>query len=240
MTNDRKHLIQAIGIGLGLLLLCLPIFSQGTAATAPANTAHLAAKFAGSTRTGTISWQNLRGETDYNRAVVFYREGKYAQALGPYEKACGASYAAACTDLGVMNRLGQGLKRNYVRAADLYQRGCGGGNALGCINLGLMYWYNFLPKDDSHAAELFRQGCDDGDGTGCLALGFMYENGQGVLKDESRAANLYEQACGNGSGQPCTASYQCAKQAPNIVTNAQDMPNVRTSRVRAVGLTCAQ
>jgi TPR repeat protein len=111
-----------------------------------------------------------------------------------------------------MNRLGQGLKKNYIRAADLYQRGCGGGNALGCINLGLMYWYNFLPKDDSRAVELFRQGCDDGDGNGCLALGFMYENGQGVLKDESRAANLYEQACGNG-GQPCTAIYQCAKQA---------------------------
>jgi TPR repeat protein len=237
MTNDRKQEIQAIGIGLGLLLLSVPIFSQDTALNARENAVHLAAKLP---RTGTISWQNLRGETDYNRAVVFYKEGKYAQALGPYEKACESSYAAACTDLGVMNRLGQGLKRNYVRAAELYQRGCSGGNALGCINLGLMYWYNFLPKVDSHAAELFRQGCDDGDGTGCLALGFMYENGQGVPKDESRAANLYEQACGNGSGQPCTASYQCAKQAPNIVTNAQDMPNLRASRVRAVGLTCAQ
>ena len=72
MTNDRKHVIQAICICLGLLLLSLPIFSQGMAATAPANTVHLAAKFAGSTRTGIISWQNLRGEGDYNRAVVFY------------------------------------------------------------------------------------------------------------------------------------------------------------------------
>jgi TPR repeat protein len=202
---DAKQLIQAIGIGLGLLLFCLPIFSQGMAASSgtPENKVHLAAKLAG-TRSNIINWQNLRGESNYNRAVVFYKEGKYAQALGAYEKACEASYAAACTDLGVMNRLGQGLRRNYIRAAQLYQRGCSGGNALGCTNLGLMYWYNFLPKDDSHAAELFRQGCDDGDGNGCLALSFMYKNGQGVPKDENRAASLYEKACGNDGAQNCT------------------------------------
>jgi TPR repeat protein len=151
--------------------------------------------FDASANDNAIDWRSLQGDKNYSRAVLFYKAGKYPQAAAAYDKSCESSYAAACTDLGVMYRLGLGVRRNYKRAAELYQRGCKGGNALGCTNLGLLYWYAFLPKDYQHAADLFRQGCIGGDGGGCLALGFVYEKGFGVQKDESRAADLFEQAC---------------------------------------------
>ena len=138
--------------------------------------------------------QNGPGEQDYNRAARLFEKGLYSEAAAAYKLACDKLDAKACTDLGVMYRRGQGVRKSYPRAAELALRGCEGGNALGCSNLGFMYWNNFMPKDDKHAAELFQQGCDGGDQNSCRALGFMYENGQGVTKDLNRAALFYQEA----------------------------------------------
>jgi len=155
-------------------------------------------------RSEAIAWQNIPGEADYSRALVLFTKGHYAKAAALNEKACDRSNFKACTDLGVMYKRGQGVRRNYVRAAEFSRRGCDGGNALGCTNLGIMYWNNILPKNDSRVAELFKQGCEGGDPGGCLGLGFLYENGQGVQKSEKQAAQLYQQACEEGNGPSCT------------------------------------
>jgi hypothetical protein len=138
--------------------------------------------------------QNRPGEEDYNRAAAFYLKRAYAEAAAAYQIACDKLNAKACTDLGVMYRLGQGMKRNYPRAAELLTLGCNVGSGLGCSDLGLMYWNNFMPKDDKRAADLFKRGCDDGDTNGCRVIGFMYEEGLGVAKDLDLAALFYQKA----------------------------------------------
>jgi hypothetical protein len=144
---------------------------------------------------------NMRGsdaaypdEEEYSRAARSYQKGFYSEAVASYQIACDNLNAKACTDLGVMYRRGEGVKRNFPHAADLLLRGCNGGNGLGCSNLGLMYWYGQMPKDDHRVVALFQQGCDKGDKNGCRVLGFMYENGQGVTKDPKRAATFYQRA----------------------------------------------
>ena len=137
---------------------------------------------------------NNLGEESYSRAARLMEKGRYIEAATAYEVACDNLYAKACTDLGVMYRRGQGVRRNYPRAAELLLRGCDGGNGLGCSNLGLMYWYGVMPKDDRRAVALFQRGCDEGDNNGCRVLGFMYEKGQGVTKDQARAAIFYQRA----------------------------------------------
>lgn len=133
-------------------------------------------------------------DEEYSRAARLYQSGRYTEAAPIYQIACDKLNAKACTNLGVMYRRGQGVKRSFPRAAQLLLEGCDGGNGLGCSNLGLMYWYGVMPKDDHRAAALFQRGCDEGDNNGCRVLGFMYENGQGVTKDPTRAAVFYQRA----------------------------------------------
>ena len=172
---------------MAVFLFCLTLSSQGQE--------HPPLRTAESTNPTEGTFQVGRG--DNNRGAQLYQEGRYIEAAAAYRMECDHFNARACTDLGVMYRRGQGVRKDYHRAADLSLRGCDGGNAVGCTNLGLMYWNNVMPKNDERAAELFARGCDGGDNNGCRALGFMYENGQGVPKDQSRAALLYQM----GSGQ---------------------------------------
>ena len=137
---------------------------------------------------------NNLGEENYNRAARLIEKDRYIEAATAYTVACDNLYAKACTDLGVMYRRGQGVRRSYPKAAELLLRGCDGGNGLGCSDLGLMYWEGVMPKDDHRAVALFQRGCDEGDNNGCRVLGFMYEKGQGVTKDQTRAALFYQRA----------------------------------------------
>jgi hypothetical protein len=137
---------------------------------------------------------NHLGEESYGRAARLIEKGRYIEAATAYTVACDNLYAKACTDLGVMYRRGQEVRRNYPKAAELLLRGCDGGNGLGCSDLGLMYWEGVVPKDDHRAVALFQRGCDEGDNNGCRVLGFMYEKGQGVTKDQARAAMFYQKA----------------------------------------------
>ena len=133
-------------------------------------------------------------EDEYSRAARLHRQGLYMEAAATYQIACDNLNAKACTDLGVMYRRGEGVKKDFPRAAQLLLRGCEGGNGLGCSNLGLLYWYGVMPKDDRRAVALFQRGCDGGDNNGCRVLGFMYEKGQGVTKDLNRAAAFYQRS----------------------------------------------
>jgi hypothetical protein len=191
---DRLHILATTRVALYGLLLSSALWSQSAKPTlAPASKGR-SLGLAERSNAGVLGFQNRPGEEEYNRAVGFYLERSYLEAAAAYQIACNKLNAKACTDLGVMYRLGQGVKRNYPRAAELLQLGCDGGSGLGCSNLGLMYWNNFMPKDDKHAADLFRRGCDTGDRDGCRVMGFMYEKGLGVAKDSERAARFYQKA----------------------------------------------
>jgi Sel1 repeat len=184
------------GVPIAAFLFCIALFSQSNKPISrdTSKTSAGSLRIADGANPSVFTMQNGPGEQDYNRAARLFEKGLYSEAAAAYKLACDKLDAKACTDLGVMYRRGQGIRKNYPRAAELALRGCKGGNALGCGNLGFMYWNNFMPKDDKRAAELFQQGCDGGDQNSCRALGFMYENGLGVTKDLNRAALFYQKA----------------------------------------------
>lgn len=175
-------------------LFCSALLAQGTKPSFPLTSNGSSLGISERSTAGVLGLQSRPGEEDYNRAAGFYLAGSYLEAAAAYQVACNKLDANACTDLGVMYRLGQGVKRNYPRAAELLQLGCDGGSGLGCSDLGLMYWNNYMPKDDQRAVELFKRGCDIGDRGGCRVMGFMYERGLGVAKDLDRAALFYQKA----------------------------------------------
>ena len=175
------------------LLFCLPLLSQASKPLSPdTSNGSTSLRTAESANVTVPSAPNGPGEDNYHRAAVFYLKHSYGEAAANYQIACDRLNAKACTDLGVMYRWGQGVKRNYPRAAALMLQGCDGGNALGCTNLGLMYWNNVMPKDDERSVELLQRGCEGGDNNGCRVLGFMFEMGLGVSKDLNRAALFYQ------------------------------------------------
>lgn len=178
-----------------LLFVASPVFCRQTRTEKTLDPSSRDKVNAAGTSVRTSEIMNVNGssaaypdEEEYSRAARLYLNGLYAEASVIFEMACNNLNAKACTDLGVMYRWGQGVKRNYPRAAALDLQGCDGGNGLGCTNLGLMHWNNVLPKDDERSTELFERGCNEGDNNGCRVLGFMYEKGLGVPRDVNRAA----------------------------------------------------
>jgi len=191
-TLKLRLALGALGAPTAFFLFCPALFSQSSAPV-EGQGSNASRSLLGTSERHNLS-RDVRGGDDYSEAARLYQRGRYSEAANAYKIACDHFNAKACTDLGVMCRRGQGVRKNYPRAADLSLRGCDRGNALGCTNLGLMYWSNVLPKNDKRAVELFERGCDGGDKNGCRALAFMYENGQGVPKDITRAAMLYQKA----------------------------------------------
>ena len=177
---------------LAFFLSCPALFSQSHAHVAPqvSNTSRTLLRASEDSNL----YPRTPGEDSYSNAAHLYQRGQYQEAANAYQIACDKFNAKACTDLGVMYRRGQGVRRDYPRATKFTLRGCDGGNAQGCTNLGLMYWNNVLPKDDQRAGELFARACDGGDAHGCRALAFLYEQGQGVTKDLARAALFCQKA----------------------------------------------
>jgi Sel1 repeat len=190
----RRLAVTALAAPLVFFSLCQCLFSQSNEA-AEVQGSNVGRAMLKNSERSDPSQAGIGGES-YKEAVRLYQEGRYVEAANAHQLACDRFDARACTDLGVMYRRGQGVKKDFPRAAEFSLRGCDGGNALGCTNLGLMYWNNVLPKNDKRAVELFGRGCDGGDKNGCRALAFMYENGQGVPKDPGRAAILSQRAGG--------------------------------------------
>ena len=187
--------IAGTGISLAAFVFCFSLFSQ-VKASISLNKSNLKPISPALAERANASGSNAiyTDEDEYSRAARLYQKGLYIEAAASFQIACDNLNPKACTDLGVMYRQGEGVKRNFPLAAQLLLRGCDGGNGLGCNNLGLMYWYGVMPKDDDRAVALFQRGCDEGDHNGCRVLGFMYEKGQGVTKDLNLAAMFYQKS----------------------------------------------
>jgi TPR repeat protein len=128
-------------------------------------------------------------------------EAKARELLG---KACDASDAKSCVNLGVLLAQGRGGARDLAGAAKDFERGCQNGDAKGCGALGAMYRSGEgVAKDAKRAGRLLGQGCDGGDDGACGALGKMTLDGEGVAKDEQKAADLLKRACDGSQASAC-------------------------------------
>lgn len=122
--------------------------------------------------------------------------GDYAEARALYERACEASVADACADLGLLFQRGRGVERDVGRAFRLLQRACDLGSASGCHDLGVA-WYRGLGVERAveKSTPLYRRGCALGSALSCADYGKAVGEGRGVPKDPALARALWRQAC---------------------------------------------
>jgi TPR repeat protein len=139
--------------------------------------------------------QALRGEPDL--AVLPIAEEEFRSA-------CDRGNGAACSALGVMFELGQGVSRNTLFAMDLYRRACERGNARGCANLaGALIKDGASPGAIATAVALLTRTCHGRAAVGCGLLGRMTAQGIGVEKSTAAAYALFARACASGDGESC-------------------------------------
>ncbi len=87
-----------------------------------------------------------------------------ARAEALHRRACDASVAAGCANLGALVA-GRGQD---AEAAELFRRACVAGDVAGCSNLGVMYGLGRgVAKDPDREAFLARWACSGGDSLAC-------------------------------------------------------------------------
>jgi TPR repeat protein len=131
-------------------------------------------------------------------------------AVGPYQEACDAGIAKACTNLGFMYENGKGVPVDLEAAARLYRlgcntRACGAPNILGCVNLGRSYRDGIGVKEDQvEATRLFRSICEKGSpdaddaediARACSNAGTRMVSGKGTSPDIAGGLRLLEKGC---------------------------------------------
>lgn len=129
----------------------------------------------------------------------------YKKTLYFYKKACDENVYMACSDLGAMYFIGEGVKKDYKKAAELFNKACDGGEADSCNNLGIMYTNSKGVKMDiTRAMGYYRRACDAGSWVACgnFASGLQADG------DRVRAVQYYQKACELGKKDPPLFDYK--------------------------------
>ena len=92
----------------------------------------------------------------------------FPAAFALYQRACTASNARACSELGVMYLNGESVPRDPARAAQLFEASCRGNHPRGCNNLGfVMVNGNGVPRDRDRGVQLLQAACRANDELAC-------------------------------------------------------------------------
>ena len=114
-----------------------------------------------------------------NALGIRYEFGEWpsdgAAASSFYARACDASYAPGCTNLGWLYSLGRGVPHDAQHAMALFTR----------------------------AYEASRLACRRGDSSGCMMAGQALLEGRGVEADERSALAFFQMACDAGERKGC-------------------------------------
>ena len=121
--------------------------------------------------------------------------GDYEAALPLYQEAADRGDSDAINSLGVMYKLGQGVKTDWDKAIDLYKQAADMGNAIAMNN----YGYAFLigegvDQDYLEALKWFRLSAEKNYAMAQNNMGHMYHSGLGGVVDYQKAREWYEKA----------------------------------------------
>ncbi len=131
---------------------------------------------------------------------------EYDAAADLYEEACDGGEASACTQLGGMHELGEGVSADFGAARELYAKGCHGKDGRGCTLLGRLYLQGRgVAKNDEEATRAFEQACEAGHPAGCGEYGTSLWRGRGLQADPKRAKEILKKSCAHGYGEGCFA-----------------------------------
>ena len=104
---------------------------------------------------------------DPARAAEIFR-GACDRAPAPDDVAPARQRARACSLLGALYLVGQGVDTDPVQGLALSKRGCNEGDDFGCYNAGVVFARGLgVGPDDDMAAGFFRRACEGGDEEAC-------------------------------------------------------------------------
>ena len=131
---------------------------------------------------------------------------EYDAAADLYEEACDGGEASACTQLGGMRELGEGVSQDFGAARELYAKGCEGNDGRGCTLLGRLYLQGKgTAQSDADATRAFEKACEASHPAGCGEYGTSLWRGRGVQADPKRGKEVLKMACAHGYGEGCFA-----------------------------------
>ena len=103
-------------------------------------------------------------------------------------------------NLGVLYRLGRGVKRDYAEAARLYKIAVSKNYKFAFFALGKLHEKGLGVRKDYHeAARLYKLAVDQNQVKAMNSLAVLYKKGQGVERNYSKAAYLFKRAVDEGN-----------------------------------------
>lgn len=128
-----------------------------------------------------------------------YGNGDYVKAYAIFRREAEQGTAAAQYYLGMMYRLGRGVKKDYFKAVRWYREAAEQGDVEAQYSLAVMYHrVQGVERDYAEAVRWYRAAAGQGHRRAELRLGVMYEKGQGVQQDFAEAARWYHMAAEKG------------------------------------------
>ena len=112
--------------------------------------------------------------------------------LSNLTKHCNNGNMTACSILGDMYYVAEGVPQDYTKAQNFWRRACDMKEMNACYNLGVLYQEGQgVSQDYAHAIDLYTQSCNAEHAGACLNLGFLYQYGKGVETNEEKARTFY-------------------------------------------------
>ena len=106
---------------------------------------------------------NMARADDFDDAAAALNNGDFATAFNLIKPLAERGYADAQYNLGVMYRLGNGVRKDDTKAVRWYRKAADQGYALAQHNLGVMYSKGRgVKKDVKEAVKCWRQAADQG------------------------------------------------------------------------------
>ncbi|MDP6718920.1 MAG: tetratricopeptide repeat protein, partial [Pirellulaceae bacterium] len=137
-----------------------------------------------------------------NLAWHYYKKGDYTTAHTWYEKTVAAdpTDSHAMYTLGVMYRLGRGVKRDFAKAMEWFRKSADKKNGSAMGKLGLMYARGeSVKKDFVMAATWARKGAEIGSPTAMYVYGWALHNGEGVKEDKATGLDWLQKGATKGN-----------------------------------------
>lgn len=136
--------------------------------------------------------------SDTERGQSYYNVGNYAEALICFQRAAKSGDALAQTYLGIMYRLGKGVKKNPQISLNMFNKAIAQNYPLAMIQLGHVYHEgDGVSADLSKAFSLYKKAADLDSPQGQFYTAYCYNAGKGIAKDSVQAFKYFVLSANN-------------------------------------------
>ncbi|MEM1032852.1 MAG: hypothetical protein AAGN82_21075, partial [Myxococcota bacterium] len=159
-------------------------------------------------------------------------------AIASFRQGCRWGSGAACTEVGILLRRGEGVRLDRMAATSAFVQSCRQGDAVGCGELGWLRLTGEGKRDVLAAVRDLTGACRAGAADACARLGLAQLRGaHGLERDRAAGEAMLAEACTRGSPRGCLALHETKEGGalPRIVEAAP----IARSRCREAQGRCA-